>query len=1094
MLHLFLNTHPRMNVTQILLVRFFFSLFFFSSLPFPSFAQESKMNYRWEQQFYGKIQGEEKLLYTHSFQRSQMAFGDIDGDGDEDLLVGKADGSIAFFENIGQFNKPNFRLRTEFYQAWVREVDQTEKILRVQQMIDVGNHAVPALVDIDQDRDLDLFIGSQDGNIFFYENKGNHLLPILELITPNYMSIRPGENSVIRFEDVNSDRALDLLVGTREGKVFLYHNAGVPTNAKFCTNMQPTDDCPFSPILIGEIFPEINASPAWVDWNHDQKWDIVIGKGGGKMDLYINQGTRFEGKWKRLTEYFLFLDAGGTIAPVFQDFDQDGFPELLIGKATSKISFYQNREVLQTRLQKINGLSTEGIKWTDPPLEILSKVCERLGGEPLCFPILAEALTIPNSVEPSLEGYTAYVLLPFDSNTVTNPNQEQQEQENPPIENLPANQVNAISPQLQVNAEVPPNEQANDLPLEDTTQQESEPEIALAQKTFATRISTRNDLWLRTDNFLNFEHLSQSYQYATVTSGDWNGDGKEDLLIGSDIGQIFGYENRGSTENPDWYPISSEAFAPNQRLHSAPALVDLDEDGDLDVLVGRKNGRLELLLNTGKPNAPQWEIKDLFYAQIDVGSYSSPTLYDIDNDQDFDLFIGNQKGRIIYYENQGTPKTPNFILRSTRFSGVTVPQHAKPAFFLRKQDASLHLVIGDSQGELKRLQKSVNPQLSPTQGWSVQEETWYPFQNSRFSDPHFMQLDQDAELDLLLGDQEGNLLFWLNRGVNTVEETNRQQARQEKNTLQQEENSINPTSSSETMPLTTIEDLQEIEDTTQPVNLSFDPVYTLIDRKYTGLDFGKRAVPAFADLDGDGDTDLVVGTKAGNLWYFLNEGDQQVAQWKLQDKNFLNYEKGKDTTPTFIDLDQDGDFDLIIGNEKGSLDYWENTGSSYLPEFTKNDSLFVGVTGGRKSRPVFLPSPDGQQVWLLVGNFRGTLFQYQPITLPEGTRYQLQHRKYLDVDVGFSASPVIADINNDRIPELMIGSDQGQIWGYKKVEITSANAWGWEKIDDLFSNLELPLGAFPAFADIDGDGDTDMIVGSEEGRLYLFRNDGEPIQ
>ena len=123
------------------------------------------------------------------------------------------------------------------------------------------------------------------------------------------------------------------------------------------------------------------------------------------MDLYINQGTRFEGKWKRLTEYFLFLDAGGTIAPVFQDFDQDGFPELLIGKATSKISFYQNREVLQTRLQKINGLSTEGIKWTDPPLEILSKVCERLGGEPLCFPILAEALTIPNSVEPSLEGY-----------------------------------------------------------------------------------------------------------------------------------------------------------------------------------------------------------------------------------------------------------------------------------------------------------------------------------------------------------------------------------------------------------------------------------------------------------------------------------------------------------------------------------------------------------------------------------------------------------------------------------------------------------------------------------------------------------------
>ncbi|GIT03389.1 MAG: hypothetical protein CM1200mP28_06480 [Deltaproteobacteria bacterium] len=51
------------------------------------------------------------------------------------------------------------------------------------------------------------------------------------------------------------------------------------------------------------------------------------------------------------------------------------------------------------------------------------------------------------------------------------------------------------------------------------------------------------------------------------------------------------------------------------------------------------------------------DIHDLNVSQIDVGSFSKPLLNDMDGDEDLDLLIGNSKGLIIYYENQGDKRT-----------------------------------------------------------------------------------------------------------------------------------------------------------------------------------------------------------------------------------------------------------------------------------------------------------------------------------------------------------------------------------------------------------------------------------------------------
>ncbi|MBX9256370.1 VCBS repeat-containing protein, partial [Desmonostoc muscorum CCALA 125] len=81
-------------------------------------------------------------------------FADIDNDGDLDAFVGNGDGNTNFYRNTGTATAPSFTL------------EATNPF----GLTNVVNYAVPTLADIDDDGDLDAFVGNVDGNTNFYRN------------------------------------------------------------------------------------------------------------------------------------------------------------------------------------------------------------------------------------------------------------------------------------------------------------------------------------------------------------------------------------------------------------------------------------------------------------------------------------------------------------------------------------------------------------------------------------------------------------------------------------------------------------------------------------------------------------------------------------------------------------------------------------------------------------------------------------------------------------------------------------------------------------------------------------------------------------
>ncbi len=157
-------------------------------------------------------------------------FGDLDGDGDPDLLVGEQTGKLLHYENTASVGQPaTFTLVTDFFAG-----------------IDAGTASAPCLADLDGDGDLDLWVGDRSGAIRFYRNHGTPAQPVFDA-TPEVAAFGeidtrqaplPVGFAVPYVADLNGDGHPDLLVGTYGGDVLFCDNIANGATAALVTHRQ----------------------------------------------------------------------------------------------------------------------------------------------------------------------------------------------------------------------------------------------------------------------------------------------------------------------------------------------------------------------------------------------------------------------------------------------------------------------------------------------------------------------------------------------------------------------------------------------------------------------------------------------------------------------------------------------------------------------------------------------------------------------------------------------------------------------------------------------------------------------------------------
>ena len=229
-----------------------------------------------------------------------------------------------------------------------------------------------------------------------------------------------------------------------------------------------------------------------------------------------------------------------------------------------------------------------------------------------------------------------------------------------------------------------------------------------------TGTATNPEFTLIDDDWLSFKQYSSVTNSFQPAFGDLDSDGDLDILVGEDTGWLFYAENTAGAGNP----MAFSAVIPHWMdidvgMLSSPAIADLNEDGKPDLLIGERNKELNYFQNIGTSTEPAFNIDPTmapnthFFGQITVTSiigpitgYGTPRLAPY-NDK-FRLFVGNEEGQILRYDNVGGGDVTDALLQADNFVGmIDEGRETAVAVADLNDDGFLDMVIGNRRGGLR---------------------------------------------------------------------------------------------------------------------------------------------------------------------------------------------------------------------------------------------------------------------------------------------------------------------------------------------------------------------------------------------------------
>ncbi len=257
------------------------------------------------------------------------------------------------------------------------------------------------------------------------------------------------------------------------------------------------------------------------------------------------------------------------------------------------------------------------------------------------------------------------------------------------------------------------------------------------------------------------------------------------------------------------------------------------------------------------------------------------------------------------------------------------------------------------------------------------------------------------------------------------------------------------------------------------------PHWILETDYFKGITAGAFSAPAAGDIDGDGKPEMLIGTggfskDSGRVLCYRNSGTGTSPVWERMDMPEIRV--GNDATPALFDVDRDGRVDLIVGNSTGRLFLFRSKRKGNGLVFAKDTDYFKGVSLGMYVVPAVTSNKD--KLVIIAGNSMGKLS-----ILERGYESRSSWNKS-KLPLSFTSFAAPAFIHSDRSGtlDLVISDGDGQLSYYRNRRNDYRD---WEKTDDLFNGRTL-TGAASAPVVTELDGRVYLVVGNINGEIRLF--------
>lgn len=529
---------------------------------------------------------------------------------------------------------------------------------------------------------------------------------------------------------------------------------------------------------------------------------------------------------------------------------------------------------------------------------------------------------------------------------------------------------------------------------------------------------------------------------------DIDGDSDQDLFILDRDERLMFYRAVNGTyllESRSDFGLSAGAWF---------RFTDIDNDGDQDFFTSGPFSEVSFYTNIGSPVSPQFQltaaaVKDTSGIPLFSERFSVPAFADIDADGDDDLFSGSQSGSITFFRNVGTPAASAFAFITDKFNGIeiiggggTLPKAMHGAsgieFFDADSNGTLDLFWGDYFNRSLYFLKNTGTASAPN---IILVDSTFPdeaviFTNG-FNIPQHTDIDRDGLTDLMVGSvfptsEIDNFHFYRNAGSNQ------------------------------------------------------EPFYLLETKNFVPMiDAGSRSAITTADVDGDGDQDMIIGSAGGTVTVHRNTGSTSVPAFTVQPDATFSLAGDFYLTVTAGDINADGKPDLLCGNFNGRLKAFVNTGSGSTISFAPFTYTLDAYDAGQNSAPCFAdPDRDGDND-LFIGSSGGTVILLRNNGTNAVPVFESDAAFTLP-DLGSDAIPSVTDLDKDGLDDLIIGTSEGILHHYEQISsgaltfILRSNSMGIPPINTQ---------AAPSFADMDSDGDPDLLLGNGKGGVMYHRND-----